>query len=257
MSSIRQVPFGKLGFKVSRLVVGTGSSGNGGDSVQGQQAIERYSKVLQQAYRQGARFWDTALMYGTHTHLAHALKFCSRHEVVISSKTLSREREQTLSDLDRTLDELETEYIDIFLMHQVDDLEEWEQVQESLQALGVEKRRARVRAVGISTHNIDVLERACVSPQIDTLFTNFNFANEHMDADIKDYRLALQKAYDLGKGIFVHKTLGAGKLVHEYERAVRYNLEQPFLHAVSLGIVDLDQLKTAVESFEHWDRVEG
>ncbi len=249
---IPQVAFGSTGLTVSRLCLGTGSSGNGGESVQGQSSAKEYAKLLvQAALDYGLTFWDTAFLYGTHEHIRLALKALDRKEITIASKSCTRS-ELIGDEVLRACQEMQVEFIDIFILHQVDSLTEWQEVQPALEALKKAQGEGIIRAVGLSTHNIDVLEEVVTDPAIDVVFTNYNFANVHMDADIKDYTQALEQAYALGKGVYVHKTLGAGKLVEHYERAVHFNLDRSFIHSVSVGITSEKELKQLIECFSRW-----
>ena len=67
----------------------------------------------------GINFWDTDNAYGSHTQVAAGLKQFNREEIVITSKTYGRSREEAEYDLTRTLRELDTPYLDIFLLHEV------------------------------------------------------------------------------------------------------------------------------------------
>lgn len=236
-----KIPFGRLGFEVSRICLGTGSSGNGGDSMQAQQLPRQYLKTLQRAFDLGITFWDTALVYGSHAHVRLGLKTVGRENVVLSTKIKNRNPAETRSQIERCQRELETDVLDVVLMHEVDRPEDLEcgVLEEMHLAEGV-------RAVGISTHSIEVLEQAVIHPLVKCVFTNYNVANEHMDASMEDYEAALKEAHRLGKGVYVHKTLNEGKLAHRYEEAVGFNLSREFIHSVCLGMIRPEHAERAV-----------
>jgi aryl-alcohol dehydrogenase-like predicted oxidoreductase len=242
-------PFGLLPFTVSRICLGTGSSGNRGPSQQAQQAEDLYSLLLIEAWRRGISFWDTADNYRTHPHVAKALKQVPRDQVQLTSKTYSRTASETRADVERCLAELETSYIDVLLLHEVDSCDEFEEKLPCLEELHRMKSEGLIRAVGVSTHSIDVLEKLVVHPLVEVVFTNYNVANQHMDASMRDYEAALQTAFDSGKAVYLHKTLNEGKLMGRYEEAIAFNLSRPFAHSVAVGIVkpqELDRLLRCV-----------
>ena len=83
-----KVILGNTGIEVSRLAMGTGTSGVGGSSNQTRKlGVKGLADLLHMAYDNGVRFWDSADQYGTHKHLKEGLKSVKREEVVILSKT--------------------------------------------------------------------------------------------------------------------------------------------------------------------------
>lgn len=235
-------PFGNLPFSVSRLCLGTGSSGNRGPSQQAQQPEEDYSALLIEAWNRGLTFWDSADNYKTHPHIARALKQLPRDQVQLTSKTYSKTPAQTRTDVLRCLGELETEYLDVLLLHEVDSCEELIDKQPCLKELHRMKEEGLLRSVGVSTHSIDVLEKLVVDPLVEVVFTNYNVANEHMDASMRDYEAALQTAFDSGKAVYLHKTFNEGKLIHRYQEAIEFNLSRSFAHSIAVGIVRPEEL---------------
>ncbi|HEY9724411.1 MAG TPA: aldo/keto reductase, partial [Oscillatoriaceae cyanobacterium] len=128
------------------------------------------------------------------------------------------------------------------LLHEPDSPEELDQRWDALLELRRAKREGLVRAVGLSTHAILTLEKVAGLSEVDVILTNFNFANEHMDADIADYRAAMQQAANSGQGVIAMKTLGEGKLADRRQEAIAYNLAQPFIHSVVVGMMNVAQV---------------
>lgn len=95
------VDFGKTGLKVSCLSVGTGTHGWGGRSEQSALGVDKLANLLRLAYEHGVNFWDTADAYGTHRHIAQALRGLPRDEVVIATKTLARSAKDATLDVER------------------------------------------------------------------------------------------------------------------------------------------------------------
>src|SRR5579862_5655535 len=68
------VTLGSTGIKTSRLAMGTGTVGSGHHSNQTALGIEGLSDLLLNGYDHGLRFFDAADSYGSHPHVAEALK---------------------------------------------------------------------------------------------------------------------------------------------------------------------------------------
>ena len=86
---MKKVYLGKTGLQVSQLAFGTGTNGVGGRSDQSALGIKGLSNLLQEGFLSGINFWDTADAFGTHPHIANALKNIPREEIVILTKTMS------------------------------------------------------------------------------------------------------------------------------------------------------------------------
>src|SRR5689334_14044622 len=85
------VTIGKTGIKTSRLAMGTGTVGSGHHSHQTALGIKGLSDLLLNGYDHGLRFFDSADSYGSHPHVAEALKHVPRDKVTVLTKTWSRD----------------------------------------------------------------------------------------------------------------------------------------------------------------------
>src|SRR5438045_5809629 len=115
------VTLGSTGIKTSRLAMGTGTVGSGHHSHQTALGIQGLSNLLLNGYDHGLRFFDAADSYGSHPHVAEALKHVPRYKVQVLTKTWARDAKTAREDLDRFRRELGTDYIDICLMHWLTD----------------------------------------------------------------------------------------------------------------------------------------
>src|ERR1700693_5946809 len=111
------VTLGSTGIKTSRLAMGTGTIGFGHHSNQTALGVKGLSDLLLNGYDWGLRFFDAADSYGSHPHVAEALKHVPRDRVTVLTKTWARDPATARADLDRFRKELGTNYLDICLMH--------------------------------------------------------------------------------------------------------------------------------------------
>jgi len=147
------VPLGKTNIKVSRVGFGTGMRGGNRQSNQTRLGKENFEALLRASYERGVRLFDLADLYGTHPYVARALRKMPRKDYVISSKIWWRrggipERERPDADIvvDRFLKELNTDYIDIILLHCVTS-ENWPQeLRKQMDILAKLKKKGIVRA---------------------------------------------------------------------------------------------------------------
>jgi aryl-alcohol dehydrogenase-like predicted oxidoreductase len=123
------VPLGEAGIKLSRLGQGTGVRGGNRQSNQTRMGFPKLVALFRHAYDRGIRFFDLADLYGTHVYFREALRTIPRDEVAILTKiwwpydgprseTSDPERAQIVrSTLERFRHELNTDYLDIVLLH--------------------------------------------------------------------------------------------------------------------------------------------
>lgn len=244
---MKKVKFGNTNIEVSRLCIGTGTYGAGGVSSQAEVSPEYYAIILQKAFERGINFWDTSDDYGTHTHIACALKSIKRDKVIIATKTHAATEEDMQATVENILKELNTDYIDIFLMPEVDSLQEYHRRFLALNRMHKLKENGLIKAVGASTHSINSLEFLVNLSELDVILTNFNMDEIHMDAGIKHYSKALEIAHGNGKGVYVMKVLGEGKIAHKFDEAVKFVLDQPFIHSACIGINTMDEVDDLIK----------
>lgn len=113
-SAADTVTIGKTGIQTSRLAMGTGTVGSGHHSHQTALGIKGLSDLLLNGYDHGLRFFDSADSYGSHPHVAEALKHVPRDKVTVLTKSWARDAATMRSDLDRFRRELGTDYLDLF-----------------------------------------------------------------------------------------------------------------------------------------------
>lgn len=242
------VKLGTTGIDVPRLFLGTGTGDQRGDCIQAKTAPEEYALLLKEAYQQGLNFWDTSDDYGTHPHVRLGMQGIAREDLIIATKTYASTENETRESVQKSLKELGTPYADILHIHSVDSLDLYEQkMSGALRGLLQEKKEGRIKAIGLSTHTIAVLEKAVEHPELDVIMTNFNKYEVHMDASLEWYTRCLIKAYENGKGVLVMKTIGEGQLHDKAKESIQYNLSRPFIHSVCIGMT---QRRDFIESLE-------
>src|SRR5579864_4415557 len=90
-SATDTVTLGNTGIKTSRLAMGTGTVGSGHHSHQTALGVKGLSDLLLNGYDHGLRFFDAADSYGSHPHVAEALKHVQRDKVTVLSKSWARD----------------------------------------------------------------------------------------------------------------------------------------------------------------------
>ncbi len=229
------VVLGKTGIRTSRLAMGTGTIGFGHHSNQSTLGVQGLSRLLLNGYDHGLRFFDTADAYGTHPHVAEALKHVPRDKVTVLTKSWSREPAAMRADLDRFRRELGTDYIDIFLMHCLSDANWTERYRGVMDVLSEAKEKGIIRAHGCSCHTIGALRAAAESPWVEVDLARINPVGSHMDSDPNTVLSVLRTMKAAGKGIVGMKILGQGDLSSRQDQALKYALSLGVLDAFTIG----------------------
>ena len=236
------VKLGSTDLVVSRLAFGTGTNGWSGRSDQSDLGVEKLAGLLQFAFEQGVNFWDTADAYGTHPHVARALENIPREKVVLVSKTLSRKADRVQKDIDRFLKELNTDYIDILLLHVMTQSDWAQKYEAALEVLTRAKEQGKIRALGVSCHGFGALRATLNTDWCEVVMARINYAGVNMDAAPAKVVPVLEKLYSAGKAVYGMKVVGNGQLAQNVEKAIEYVLNLGSVHTITLGMMNEKQL---------------
>src|ERR1700685_2564744 len=229
------VLLGRTGIKTSRLAMGTGTVGSGHHSNQTALGVKGLSDLLLSGYDQGLRFFDAADSYGSHPHVAEALKHVPRDKVTVLTKTWARDPKSARDDLDRFRRELGVEYLDVCLMHCVTEGDWTERYKGVMDVLSEAKQKSVIRAHGGSCHSIEALRAAAKSNWVEIDLVRMNPIGSHMDADPGTVADVLREMRAAGEGIVGMKILGQGDLRTRQDEALKYALSLGLLDAFTIG----------------------
>jgi aryl-alcohol dehydrogenase-like predicted oxidoreductase len=229
------VTLGSTGVRTSRLAMGTGTVGSGHHSNQTALGLKGLSDLLLNGYDQGLRFFDAADSYGSHPHVAEALKHVPRDKVTVLTKTWARDPATARADLDRFRRELGVDYLDVCLMHCVTEADWTERFKGVMDVLSEAKQKGIIRAHGCSCHSIEALRAAAKSPWVEVDLARINPIGSHMDADPQTVVSVLREMKAAGKAVIGMKILGQGDLRDRQSEALRYALSLGVLDAFTIG----------------------
>lgn len=189
------------GMKVPAIGFGTYNA-KGGDNLQ----------MIKTAIEAGYRYFDTASLYGTERALGQAIKESSlpREAFILASKAWTDEMgyEETKAACERSLKRLQTEYLDLYLIHWPKINEEdtgWkERCQETWRAMEEMVREGKVKSIGLSNflpHHLDViLEKARIEPAVNQLELHIGYSQEAAVAYTQGKGILLQAWSPLARG---------------------------------------------------------
>ncbi len=202
------------------------------------------------AIKAGYRLLDTAKVYGNEEDVAKAVKQSGvpRGEFFITSK-LDRNLlgyDNARSELEKTLKRLETDYLDMYLLHWprsdygMPDFDDWKRLDiESWKALEEMQQEGKIRSIGVSNflphHLINLLEHADVVPAVNQLELHPGYMQPAACEFCKKHGIAPEAWSPIGRG-----RLSENKILSAI--AEKYNTNVPHLCLVFLhqeGIIVL------------------
>jgi predicted aldo/keto reductase-like oxidoreductase len=167
--------------------------------------------------------------------VAEALKRVPREKVTIMTKSWAREPNQMRADIDRFRKELNTDYLDLLMMHCLTEDHWTERFRPTMDAISEAQEKGLIRAHGCSCHKIEALREAAKSPWVQVILSRINPIGSHMDADPDTVVATLWEARASGKGILGMKILGQGDLRTRQDEALKYALSLKVLDAFTIG----------------------
>ena len=283
---MKYTTLGKTNLRVS--VAGLGTGGFSRLGLKSGKTEDEAARLIHEAVGLGINFIDTAPSYGTEGVVGKALKTIPRDQVVIATKAQFRGKpfappEKVVAALDNSLRLMGTDYVDVFNLHGVE-IDEYDYALKTMApALLKEKRKGKIRHIGITENPIvdftnAMLKRAVNDPVWEVYMVGFHmmhqgarrnvfpvtrqkgigtllmFAVRSIFADPPRVAREMKELADKG---LVEKWLGEsddplGFLIHEggaaslTEAAYRFARHEPGVDVVLFGTGDAGHLRTNV-----------
>ena len=167
---MEKVALGNTCLKVSRIGMGVMPIGPNQLSL----PLEEGAAIVKYALEKGIDFLDTAQYYHTYSYIREAMKGSS-FEPIISSKSLAPDYSGMMKAIEEARAGLDMDIIDIFLLHEIRS-GDFEKRLGAWEALNDAKAKGLIKAIGISTHNIDVTDEISTQKECDVVFPLINYA---------------------------------------------------------------------------------
>ncbi len=233
------LPKGKLGgtgLTPTLLGIGTGTNGWGGRSNQTELGKKQLISLLEYSYDRSLRYFDLADQYGSHPFMMKALDSgggtVPRGKSFLLTKTHARTATEMHADLDRFRKELNTDYLDVVLLH-CKFSGDWPETHAgAMEVLSEAKQKGVIKAHGVSCHSLSALKTAATSPWVDVDLARLNPWGRHMDADVDTVKSVLTEMRQTGKGVIGMKILAQG------EASTPTKVDQGVKHAMTCGLLD-------------------
>ena len=178
-------------------------------------SLDEAVAILQRAYEGGIRFFDTARAYSDSEEKVGAAFDGIREQLYIASKTMAKTPEEFWQQLETSLKNLRTDYIDLYQFHCVDQCYRPGDGTGMYECMLEAKKQGKIRHIGVTAHKLAVAMECIESGLYETLQFPFSYLSSEKDVTLVK---ACEKA---NMGFIAMKGL-AGGLIHDSKAAMAF-----------------------------------
>lgn len=196
-------------------------------------------QLIKKAKKQGINFIDTARGYGRSEELiGYGLEVAGRDNWIVATKSPVRDYEGMKKEIETSLKKLRTDMIDIYQLHNVRTEEDYNRVMGedgALKALKEAKKEGLIREIGITSHDLNILNKAIKTDEFSTIQFPYNPVETQAEE-------LFAKAKDLNIGVIVMKPV-AGGAIRNVDLSLRFIVENSNISTVIPGMNDVEHIK--------------
>lgn len=230
------VTLGKSGLRISRL-------GFGGIPIQ---RIDREGTrvLVDRLVEDGINFIDSARGYTvSEEYLGYALEG-RREKFVLATKSMARTKEAMAADIEKSLHNFRTDYIDLYQVHNPG-MEQLEQVMApggALEALLEAREAGKIGHIGLTAHVEAVFEKALELPWVETIMFPYNIVETQCTH-------LIHACAEKNIGFIDMKPL-AGGAIEDADLAMRFVCTNPDVTVVIPGMYNLDEITQNLQAVQ-------
>jgi hypothetical protein len=203
--------------------------------------------VIARAVDMGVNYFDTSRNYqnGQNERMVGAALGAKRKQIFLASKSNDDPRRgpTILSEIETSLKELGTDYLDVWHLHGLNNPAEI--TDELVEAERKAKQQGKIRFTGVSTHNLPAIVDRVIETKIEVVQALYNFASD------KSYVPAIGKLHAAGVGLIAMKVMArAGRGAPQRVRpanfapaALKWVINNPGVATTVPSMTDIDQLE--------------
>ncbi|MCW4048170.1 MAG: aldo/keto reductase [Candidatus Bathyarchaeota archaeon] len=234
---MKEKVLGRTGLKVKTL-------GFGGIPIQ-RLSEEDAIEVVRHCYKLGLNYYDTARGYTTsEVRIGKALEDV-REKVYLATKSNKRTAEGIKEELETSLKNLRTDYIDVYQLHNVSNQTQWDQVRApggALEAVNEAKEQGKIRHLSVTSHSPDMAIELVQSGIFETMMIPYNYLTVQPEEKL------LPLCNKLNVGTVIMKPFGGGAFSNA-NTALKYVLSNPHSDIIIPGMLSIAEIE---ENYKVW-----
>lgn len=217
---------------------------------------EEAVKIVRRAFEKGVTFFDTARFYTDSEHKLGLALSDVRDQVFISSKTAAVKPEDFWKDLETTLTNLKTDYLDIYQFHNPSFCPKPGDESGVYECMLEAKKQGRIRHIGITNHRLAVAREAIESDLYETLQFPFCYLVTEDDVALVEACKEKDMGFIAMKGLsggLITNSAAAYAFEAQYENVLpiwgvqRMNELEEFLSYIECPPRMTDEIRTVIE----------
>jgi len=216
MAEMRKRRLGKTNLMVTELGLGAM------DTPQ----VKEGEETLHLALDLGVNFIDTARIYQDSEYLiGQVIRARSEKTFHVATKTINRSVDGSQYDVDRSLKLLGVDSIDLYQLHDVSTLHDWDAVmgeRGALEGLQIAKARGLIGHIGMSSHSMEVLEKAITCGEFESVMIEYS-------AFFLEAERLIALARELDVGVIAMRPLGGSGRTSSIRTQMRSSGHEVFL----------------------------
>ena len=237
---------GETGIEVSPLCYGSLTFSR----FQANLPLKKGTELLVYANEKGINFIDTAEIYDNYAYIDGAIKELGREAWVITSKAYCYDEKTADASVKKALEELGTDYLDIFMLHEQESLLTLRGHKGALNRLVELKQAGFIRAIGISTHFIGCVNATALFPEIEVIHPIINRRGVGIqDGTPEEMLNAISERHKKGIGIYSMKALGGGHLIAENRASLKWISSIDCIDSTAIGMQSKEEIDYNADLF--------
>jgi len=232
---MQETVLGRTGLKIKRL-------GFGGIPIQRVSEEEAIS-VVRRCYELGINYYDTARAYSvSEERIGKALEDV-RDEVILATKSGRRDGKSMLEELDISLGNLRTDYVDVFQLHNVSSKDAWKKIKEpggALEALYKAKGEGKILHLGVTSHDPAVLTEIVREDIFETIMIPHNYLTYQPEEEL------FPICSEMNVGTVIMKPFGGGAFSNA-NTALKFSLGKEYSDVVIPGVAHIHEVEENVK----------
>ncbi|HZY10165.1 MAG TPA: aldo/keto reductase [Bacteroidota bacterium] len=228
---------GKTGLEVTILGLGCVAIGYGPHT------IEEGAEIVEACIDGGINYIDCASTYGDAEVKVGEVMKSRRKEVILTTKTLERSKENSWREINRSMERLQTSYVDLLQIHAINSLNDLESVtsKDGVLASAIRaKNEGMCKHIGITGHTRpEVIKEALDRFPFETVLIPLSSTDKLLN-DFGDVLFPIVPTK--GIGVIAMKVLAGGKVTQYVRQSLRYVFSLPVSSAI-IGMGKLGEVR--------------
>lgn len=233
---------------VSKICYGTLSL----SKLQNNNSIDYNVDLLKYAFSKGINFFDTAELYDNYNLLGNFIKENKRENIYIASKSYAYNKKTADYSIKKIINEMGTDYIDIFMLHELDNGNNFLGHYEAVERFMEYKNKGIIKHFGISTHRIQAVKDSIKYKEIEIVFPILNYKGIGIqDGNVLEMINSIKLAKANNKFVIAMKPYGGGHLLNNTYEAFNFVNNIESVDSIAVGMRSKDEIDANVLYMEN------